>query len=112
MDKKNYLINILSKDDINIEDVIKLEFPNSKGYKIEDEKITWWWENNPDSKPSKTKLNSLLTALQNDWDKYQYARDRKREYPAITEQLDMIYHNMDSWKSSILAIKSKYPKEG
>ena len=26
------------------------------------------------------------------------------------EQLDMIYHDIDAWKSKVLAIKNKYPK--
>ena len=110
MDRKEYLINRLTKEEIDIENVIKLEFPNSKGYKIENNLITWWWENNEDSKPSKTKLDSLLEGLKNEWDKYQYARDRSCEYPPLNEQMDMMYHDMDNWKASILAIKTKYPK--
>lgn len=40
-----------------------------------------------------------------------YADKRKAEYPEIGEQLDDIYHNgIDSWKSTIKAIKDKYPK--
>ena len=35
---------------------------------------------------------------------------RKRAYPPIEEQLDMIYRNgLDHWKSEIQGIKSKYP---
>lgn len=41
-----------------------------------------------------------------------YADKRKAEYPEIGEQLDDIYHNgIDGWKSTIKAIKDKYPKE-
>jgi len=33
--------------------------------------------------------------------------------PPIQEQLDDIYHNgIDGWKSTIKAIKDKYPKSG
>tara|TARA_R110000764_G_C10694024_1_gene344244 strand:+ start:19 stop:432 length:414 start_codon:yes stop_codon:yes gene_type:complete len=40
-----------------------------------------------------------------------YAEKREAEYPAIGDQLDDIYHNgIDSWKSTIKAIKDKYPK--
>lgn len=112
MDRKQFLIGKQSKEKITLFDVLRIEYPLAF-YRMEsDNTISFWSEDNEQSKPSKTKLNSLLKALQDDWDKYQYARDRMREYPAITEQLDMIYHNMDSWRSSILAIKSKYPKEG
>ena len=77
MDKKEYLINKLSRDQLNIDDVIKLEFPNAKGYKIEKNVISWWWENNEDSKPTKTKLDSLLKALQNDWDSLALCQEEK-----------------------------------
>ena len=40
-----------------------------------------------------------------------YADKRKEEYPAIEDQLDDIYHNgIDGWKTTIKAIKDKYPK--
>lgn len=40
-----------------------------------------------------------------------YADKRKEEYPPIEDQLDDIYHNgIDGWKSTIKAIKDKYPK--
>jgi len=40
-----------------------------------------------------------------------YADKRQEEYPSIRDQLDDIYHNgVDGWKSTIKAIKDKYPK--
>jgi len=40
-----------------------------------------------------------------------YAELRRAEYPAITDQLDMIYHGgLDAWKTAITAVKDKYPK--
>ena len=40
-----------------------------------------------------------------------YVDDRLKEYPALSEQLDEIFHNgIDSWKAKIQAIKDKYPK--
>ena len=36
---------------------------------------------------------------------------RLSEYPAMSEQLDNIFHNgIDVWKADIQAIKDKYPK--
>ena len=41
----------------------------------------------------------------------EYIPKRASEYPSIEEQLDDLYHNgIDGWKSSIKAIKDKYPK--
>ena len=49
--------------------------------------------------------------LKADYDNKEYQRNRASEYPSIAEQLDDLYHNgIDGWKSSIKAIKDKYPK--
>ena len=40
-----------------------------------------------------------------------YQGQRKAEYPSIEDQLDDIYHNgVAGWKTTIKAIKDKYPK--
>ena len=45
-----------------------------------------------------------------DPDEYKY--NRELEYPTIVDQLDDIYHNgIDGWKTTIKAVKDKYPKE-
>ena len=42
----------------------------------------------------------------------EYISKRKEEYPSIVDQLDDIYHNgIDGWKTTIKAVKDKYPKE-
>ena len=44
-----------------------------------------------------------------DPNEYQYKR--AAEYPSIVDQLDDIYHNgVDGWKTTIKAVKDKYPK--
>lgn len=49
--------------------------------------------------------------LKADYEAKEYQRKRASEYPSIAEQLDDLYHNgIDGWKSSIKAIKDKYPK--
>ena len=49
----------------------------------------------------------------NAWkDPDQYKYNRENEYPSIVDQLDDIYHNgIDGWKTTIKAVKDKYPKE-
>jgi len=40
-----------------------------------------------------------------------YAEKREAEYPSTADQLDDIYHNgIDGWKTTIKAVKDKYPK--
>ncbi len=44
-----------------------------------------------------------------DPNEYQYKR--AAEYPSIKDQLDDLYHNgIDGWKTTIKAVKDKYPK--
>jgi len=49
----------------------------------------------------------------NAWtDPEEYKYKRAAEYPTIKDQLDDIYHNgVDGWKTTIKAVKDKYPKE-
>lgn len=52
-------------------------------------------------------------ALVDAWvDPEQYKYQRAREYPAIADQLDYIYHNgIDAWKTDMIdPVKTKYPK--
>ena len=50
--------------------------------------------------------------LQAEYDANKYQRDRAEAYPSIENQLDDLYHNgIDGWKTTIKAIKDKYPKE-
>ena len=50
--------------------------------------------------------------LETAYDNNKYQRDRAEAYPSIVDQLDDLYHNgIDGWKTTIKAIKDKYPKE-
>ena len=53
------------------------------------------------------KQKELKTAYINN----KYQRDRAKAYPSIVDQLDDLYHNgIDGWKTTIKAVKDKYPK--
>lgn len=60
------------------------------------------------SSKEKQKAFDLISESTNH--EYDYSEVRRNAYPEICEQLDMIYHDIDSWKASIQAIKEKYPK--
>ena len=65
------------------------------------------------SKPTETECTDGLKALQDAWDleNDSYKSQRRAEYPDMASQLDDIYHNgIDGWKTTIKAIKDKYPK--
>jgi len=58
-------------------------------------------------------ISTEQTRLQAVYDAQEYARNREAEYPAIGDQLDMIYHNGDggaTFQAAIKAVKDKYPK--
>jgi hypothetical protein len=44
-------------------------------------------------------------------DNQSYVEKRLQEYPSIQDQLDMIYHNIDAWRTKIAAIKLRHPKD-
>lgn len=61
---------------------------------------------------SKADIETKMAELQTEYDNNKYQRDRAAEYPSIKDQLDDIYHNgVDGWKTTIKAVKDKYPKE-
>ena len=65
------------------------------------------------TKPTESDCTTGLIALQTAWDleNNSYKSQRRAEYPDLVSQLDDIYHNgIDGWKTTIKAIKDKYPK--
>ena len=68
------------------------------------------WHN--DTTPiSEADIKAKQAELKTDFDNKEYQRKRAEEYPTIKDQLDDIYHNgIDGWKTTIKAVKDKYPK--
>ena len=70
-----------------------------------------WHDGNPND-ITNDQITAKQAELQADYDAKQYQRDRAKEYPSIEDQLDDLYHNgIDGWKTTIKAVKDKYPKE-
>ena len=73
------------------------------------DKIIWHGDTTPISKED---ILAKQAELQADYDAKAYQRSRAEEYPSIEDQLDDLYHNgIDGWRTTIQAIKDKYPKE-
>jgi hypothetical protein len=76
------------------------------------------WEGDPNLKPTDKEIADALVQLETEWEASQYARDRKKSYPAIADQLDMIYHAIDAgaldkdsdFYKALKSVKDKYPK--
>ena len=73
--------------------------------------------------PTQEEIDAEVTRLQAVYDAQEYARDRATEYPTIGDQLDMLWHAIDtgdwtaakvkltSFYTELKAVKDKYPKE-
>ena len=95
---------------VDIISAIKAINPNAEVTINENDydQITW---HNGATVISESDIDAKKVELQAEYDAQEYARDRATEYPAITDQLDEIYHNgIDSWKAVIKVTKDKYPK--
>ena len=58
-----------------------------------------------------SKIDAARTTLDAEAAAIAYQGKRKAEYPSIEDQLDTIYHSgVAGWKTTIKAIKDKYPK--
>ena len=69
-----------------------------------------WHDGNPNN-ITNDQIIAKQAELKTAYDNNKYQRDRKLEYPSIEEQLDDLYHNgIDGWKTTIKAVKDKYPK--
>lgn len=72
--------------------------------------ITWL---NGTTPINKTTILAKQTELKTAWDALDYSRKRKIEYDNLN-QFELMYNdkinNTETWKTSILAIKAKYPK--
>ena len=74
--------------------------------------IDWLKDTTPISASNiETKVNELKAK----YDANKYQRDREAEYISKLgnwqDQLDMIYHDIDNWKSEVKKIKDANPKE-
>ena len=60
---------------------------------------------------TQTNVDAARATLNAEYAALEYSRNRAAEYPPIEDQLDTIYHSgVAGWKTTIKAIKDKYPK--
>ena len=68
--------------------------------------------------PTKEAIQAKLKELEDDYDAKEYQRDRAPNYPAIQEQLDLLYHDMTAgkgdktgeWYKAVNKVKTDNPK--
>ncbi len=81
------------------------------------------WLDAVQTEPTQAEIDAEVIRLQAVYDSQEYARDRAPEYPEIKDQLDMLWHAIDtgdwtaakvkltSFYTELKAVKDKYPKE-
>ena len=81
------------------------------------------WLDAVQTEPTQSEIDAEVIRLQAEYDSQEYARNRKAEYPEIKDQLDMLWHAIDtgdwtaakvkltSFYTELKAVKDKYPKE-
>ena len=89
-------------------DAIRKAYPDA--ITIDDGAGAFDKDNNPISL-DQSKIDAARTTLNAEYAALEYSRNRAAEYPSIEDQLDTIYHSgVAGWKTTIKAIKDKYPK--
>lgn len=104
---------------IMISKALRSLYPNSQ-YTIENEDINkiYWISNPPETLASIEELHAEVERLEALELANAYQRARKIEYPAIADQLDMLWHAIDSgsldknsdFYKSLKAVKDANPK--
>ena len=103
-----------------IEAILKIN-PNAQvsvGNNSLDE-ITW---HNGTTPIPKADIEAKMNEMANEPEQSQYAQQRRNAYPAIGDQLDMLWHSIDQdaelqmkyfdFYQAIKSVKVKYPKNG
>jgi isocitrate lyase len=100
-----------------IDAVIKLR-PNSIGkFATSGIEITEWHDEN-NTQPTNEEVLVEMARQEAEYNNNEYQRNRAQNYPAIADQLDMLWHAMDtgsltkvdSFYNAIQAVKNEYPK--
>jgi hypothetical protein len=98
---------------MDIHKVLPIIRPEAKWVARGDEYEGLEWLDETQTKPTEDEINQEIERLRAEHELTQYQRDRKPEYPSITDQLDALFHAgvfPPEMAAQIQAIKDKYPK--
>lgn len=97
---------IISEDNISI----RMDFVEP----IDSSKLDWYIEDLKVQFVQKKQEIEMLKLINVNKIELPYDQKRRNEYPAVEEQLDMLYWDLmngtDNWRDKITEIKTKYPK--
>jgi len=116
-----------------VSDAMRSLVPNAKLHIINEDYDTMQWdENNTDTKPTKAEVEAEIARLNAIHESKRYQRQRTNDisermsgiqtsYPKISEQLDQLFHDIESgkfgdtaktgnWYVGISSVKNTFPK--
>ena len=87
-------------------------------WELTNNKFTVWDDPEGREPPTGEEITAEVKREEKIWGHYEYERKRDKRYPLITEQLDMLFHDIEkgeldktgSFYRAVKAIKEKYPK--
>jgi len=69
------------------------------------------WRDKEQIEPTEEEIEEGRKKLEAQWIADEYKRLRRKKYPEIADQLDLLYHEgIEGWKKVIKETKDKYPK--
>lgn len=76
------------------------------------------WLDTVQTKPTLVEINQEIERLNGEWQSLQYQRDRAQAYPEVKQQLDMLWHAIDSgsldknsdFYLTLKSVKDQFPK--
>ena len=70
------------------------------------------WLDTEQTKPTEEEVVQKIAELTYKEEVEVYKEQRAREYPPYADQFDKIFHDgIDAWKTTILEVKRRYPKQ-
>ena len=70
------------------------------------------WLDTEQTKPTEEEVVQKVAELTYQQEVEVYKEQRAAEYPSYADQFDQIFHDgIDAWKSTILEVKRRYPKQ-
>ena len=99
---------------ITVHGLNKLGFTNIDDFNLQDDGdgvyIKKW--NSDQSQPSEADITTAHDAWQAEYDAQEYARNRATQYPTIGDQLDMLWHAIDTgdWTAAKVKTTDFYTK--
>ena len=103
-------------NEFGIDVAIKKLRPNAR-FVLENNKFTQWWDPDGLTAPSWDEVQEQFRKDADAFNAQHYARMRVKAYPSVGEQLDMLWHAIDSdinlkdseWFAELKNIKETYP---